>query len=215
VSIDTTSVTVLVSQANGGSQQAWNAIVDRYASLVWSICQRFRLSEADAADVSQTVWLRLVEQLPSLREAAALPGWLSTTTRRECIKVSKQGQRSGVGWEDMFENMAADEDTTSLDAELLAAERRAMVREGFTQLPEHCQKLLALLVEEDHEGYARISERLDMPVGSIGPTRSRCLDKLRSCPALATWLGADIPSAAATRPAGRRTTEGPQGGRHV
>lgn len=204
---DTSSVTVLVSQANGGSQQAWNAIVDRYASLVWSICQRFRLSEADAADVSQTVWLRLVEQLPSLREAAALPGWLSTTTRRECIRVSKLSQRTGGGYEDMVENLPADEDATAVDAELLAAERRALVREGLAQLPPHCQKLLALLVDGEQRGYAQISQALQMPVGSIGPTRARCLGKLRESPALASWLGSGSSALG--------TIDRPQGGSHV
>lgn len=193
MSAEAVPVTILVSQANGGSQQAWNAIVDRYASLVWSICRRFRLSESDAADVSQTVWLRLVEQLPSLREAAALPGWLSTTTRRECIKVSQGAQRSGASFDDAFDQLPDAEESAAVDFELLAEERRVMVREGFSQIPEHCQKLLALLVDSQPRAYAEISTTLAMPVGSIGPTRARCLEKLRTCPALASWLRAESP----------------------
>ena len=179
-------VDVLVAEATAGSQEAWNAIVDRYAALVWSVCLRFRLSEADTSDVVQTVWLRTVERLSSLREPAALPGWLATTTRRECLKVLGSRQSWPLG--ELAATLPADEDTTAPDAELLAAERRAMVREAFAQLPEHCQRLLALLVSGDQPSYVEIGARLEMPVGSIGPTRSRCLDKLRACPAVARWL---------------------------
>lgn len=177
----------LVAEAADGSQAAWNAIVDRYSPLVWSICRRFRLSEADAADVSQMVWLRIVERLPSLREPAALPGWLATTTRRECLRSSSAADRRTWSLGELAGQLPADEEDTALDAELLAAERRAMVREAFAQLPEHCQRLLAVLVA-DPLPYAEVSARLDMPVGSIGPTRARCLDKLRACPAVARWV---------------------------
>lgn len=183
-------VDVLVAEATRGNQAAWNAIVDRYAALVWSICLRFRLPEADAADVVQTVWLRAVERLSSLREPAALPGWLATTTRRECIKVVS-GSRGARPLGELDATLPADEDSTAPDAELLAAERRALVREGFAQLPLHCQRLLALLVSGDPASYAEIGARLQMPVGSIGPTRSRCLEKLRACPAVARWLTAE------------------------
>jgi RNA polymerase sigma factor (sigma-70 family) len=183
-------VDVLVAEATSGNPAAWNAIVDRYAALIWSICLRFRLSEADAADVVQTVWLRTVERLSTLREPAALPGWLATTTRRECLKVAG-AVRGAQPLGELAGRLPADEETTAPDAELLAAERRAMVREAFAQLPEHCQRLLALLVSEESASYAQISARLGMPVGSIGPTRSRCLDKLRACPAVARWTSSD------------------------
>lgn len=190
VRFETAPVDVLVSEATEGNQAAWNAIVNRYAALVWSICLRFRLSESDAADVVQTVWLRTVERLSSLREPAALPGWLATTTRRECIKVAGGG-RGTQALGDLAETLPADETSTAVDAELLAAERRALVREAFAQLPAHCQRLLALLVSDEEASYAQISARLQMPVGSIGPTRSRCLDKLRACPAITRWVTAE------------------------
>jgi RNA polymerase sigma factor (sigma-70 family) len=188
--LDAAPVDVLVAEAMNGNQAAWNAIVDRYAALVWSVCLRFRLSEADAADVVQTVWLRTVERLSTLREPAALPGWLATTTRRECLKVAG-AVRGAQPLGELAGTLPADEETTAPDVELLAAERRAMVREAFAQLPEHCRKLLALLVSEDSASYAQISSRLGMPVGSIGPTRSRCLDKLRACPAVARWTNSE------------------------
>ena len=187
MSLASAPVDVLVAEATGGNQAAWNAIVDRYAALVWSVCLRFRLSESDAADVVQTVWLRAVERLSSLREPAALPGWLATTTRRECIKVAS-GSRGSWPLGELAATLPADEESTAPDAELLAAERRALVREGFAQLPVHCQRLLAMLVSGDTLSYAEIGARLEMPVGSIGPTRSRCLDKLRACPAVARWM---------------------------
>ncbi len=183
-------IDVLVAEATEGNQAAWTVIVDRYAALVWSICVRFRLSESDAADVVQTVWLRTVERLSTLREPAALPGWLATTTRRECIKASGSGRTSWPLGE-LAATLPADEDSTAPDVELLAAERRAMVREAFAQLPEHCRRLLALLVSDEQHSYADISARLHISVGSIGPTRGRCLDKLRACPAVARWRTAE------------------------
>lgn len=177
----------LVALALRDNQSAWKAIVDRYAALVWSVCSSFRLSQDDAADVSQTVWLHAVEHLSSLRNAAALPGWLKTTTRNECLKVVSAAKRTTSGSATLLESRA-DIDSPELDAALLAAEKRAAIREGFAQLPRHCQRLLHLLMTEDRPSYAEISTRLDMPVGSIGPNRSRCLDKLSHCPALVRWL---------------------------
>src|ERR1700748_1105653 len=84
---DASVIADLVSRAKNGEQQAWDALVERYAPLIWSICRHFRLETADAEDVGQAVWRKLVTHLDHLREAAALPGWLATTTRRECGRV--------------------------------------------------------------------------------------------------------------------------------
>ncbi|MDQ1535676.1 MAG: hypothetical protein QOE58_69 [Actinomycetota bacterium] len=181
-------VGVLISAAVSGNQEAWNAIVNRYAAVVWSVCRQFRLSQADAADVSQTVWLRAVESLSSLREPAALPGWLATTTRRECIRATNTASRQPWSLEDQVHEPPADEESTALDVGLLEAERRAMVREALAELPAQCQRLLTMVFGEDPRPYAEISSRLSMPAGSIGPTRSRCLDKLRTCPTFVKWL---------------------------
>ena len=86
---DDPSITDLVTCAAHGDEQAWDALVERYAPLVWSICRRYQLSDADTHDVSQSVWLSLVSHLSKLRDPAALPGWLATTTRRECTKVRR------------------------------------------------------------------------------------------------------------------------------
>jgi RNA polymerase sigma factor (sigma-70 family) len=91
---DAPSVTDLVTQARNGDKPAWDALVDRYAPLVWSICRRYRLVGADADDAGQAVWLRLVDQVGQIRDPAALPGWLATTTRRECGRIVRAARRT-------------------------------------------------------------------------------------------------------------------------
>ena len=180
----------LVARAKDGDDQAWDALVERYAPLVWSICRRHRLGRADANDVAQSVWLRLVDQLDRVREPAALPGWLATTTRRECLRVScaARGPHASIYPLDV-ENLP-DRWAGPADQELLAAERHAALREAFSQLPSHGQQLLALLIADPPVPYADISTRLGIPVGSIGPTRSRYLNKMRRHPAIAALLNA-------------------------
>jgi RNA polymerase sigma factor (sigma-70 family) len=175
----------LVSAARGGDRQAWDALVERYAPLVWSICRRYRLSHADAEDVGQSIWLRLVDQLDQIREPAALPGWLSTTTRRECQRVQSHTLTYTLDAGDIRDERA------SAEQELLAAERQAALREAVTQLPPDGQQLIALLVADPPVPYAEISARLGIPVGSIGPTRGRCLDRMRQHPAIAALITAE------------------------
>ena len=167
-----------------------DALIERYAPLVWSICRRHRLGRADADDVAQSVWLRLVDQLDRVSEPAALSGWLATTTRRECIRVlsAASGLHATVYTLDV-ENLP-DTRAGTAEQELLAAERHAALREAFGQLPPNGQQLIALLIADPPVPYADISTRLGIPVGSIGPTRSRYLDKMRRYPAIAALLQA-------------------------
>jgi RNA polymerase sigma factor (sigma-70 family) len=185
---DDLSITDLVTCAAHGDEQAWDALVERYAPLVWSICRRYRLSDADTHDVSQSVWLGLVSHLGKLRDPAALPGWLATTTRRECGKVRLAAQAARYG---LDAEAIPDEQTGMAEQELLLAERHAALREALTRLPPSCQRLIALLTEDPPVPYAQISARLGIPVGSIGPCRSRCLDKLRRNPAIAALINTD------------------------
>lgn len=178
----------LLDHAANGSQDAWNDIVDRYGAIVWSVCRQFRLSSNDAADISQTVWLRVLESLSSLREPAAFPGWLATITRRECIRAHTATSRRPWSLAEWDVAAAAEDETTDVGAALLVAERNAMLREAFAALPAHCQELLALMFAPDPRPYAEIGARLSMPTGSIGPTRARCLEKLRTCPVVVRWL---------------------------
>jgi RNA polymerase sigma factor (sigma-70 family) len=181
------SVTDLVSAARNGDKEAWDRLVVRYAPLVWSVCLRYRLGRAQADDVSQSVWLRLVEQLDRLREPAALPGWLVTTTQRECLRAQNAARRELPLGPVLDEDMP-DQQTPTADRELLEAERRVALREAFTHLPPDCQQLISFLVQDPPVPYKEISARLGIPVGSIGPTRRRCLDKLRRYPAVAALI---------------------------
>ncbi len=178
----------LVTRARNGDMQAWDALVERYAPLIWSICRRHRLGRADADDVGQSVWLRLVDQLDRVRDPVALPGWLATTTRRECVRVlsAAQGPHATVYALDV--ESIPDQRAGTAEQKLLAAERHAALREAFGQLPPHGPQLLALLIADPPVPYADISAQLGIPVGSIGPTRSRYLDKIRRHPAIAALL---------------------------
>jgi len=180
----------LVTRARSGDKQAWDALVERYAPLVWSICRRHRLSRADAEDVGQSVWLRLVEQLDNLRNPAALPGWLATTTQRECCRVLRTTRPQATGPGQDAESIP-DEQTAIAEEELLTAERHGALLDAFTRLPPRSQQLLALLIEDPPVPYAKISAALGIPIGSIGPTRRRCLEMLRRDPVIAALINAD------------------------
>ena len=188
-------VTDLVARARNGDQQAWDALIERYAPLVWSICRRYRLDRADAEDVGQTVWLRLVNHLDRLRDPDALPGWLATTTRRKCLQALETAHRTDTLGLILDTQDVPDQHAATAEQELLAAERRATLREAFTSLPPHCQRLLALLIQDPPVSYTEISARLGISIGSIGPIRSRCLDKLRRHPAIAALIHAEADSA--------------------
>jgi RNA polymerase sigma factor (sigma-70 family) len=192
---DDPQVTDLVTRARNCDQQAWNALVERYAPLIWSICRRHQLSAADTEDVGQVVWLRLVDQLDNLRDPAALPGWLATTTRRECFRIQRTAGRPSAVRQVLDENIP-DKQAAAADHELLVTERNAALREAFSRLPPGSQRLLALLIADPQVRYAEISARLGISVGSIGPSRSRCLDKLRHDPAIAALINTEAASAA-------------------
>jgi RNA polymerase sigma factor (sigma-70 family) len=181
----------LVTRARCGDKESWDALVERYAPLIWSICHRYQLSRTDAEDVGQSVWLRLVDQLNKLHDPAALPGWLATTTRRECWRVLRatRGPHAPAYRLDA-ENLPAQQDGGA-EQELIEAERHAALREAFTQLPEDGQRLIALLIADPPLPYAEISAQLGIPVGSIGPNRGRCLDKMRRYPAIAALINSE------------------------
>ena len=178
-------MTDLVTRASTGDQQAWDALVERFAPLTWSICRRYRLADADAQDVGQTVWLQLVDHLDAIREPAALPGWLATVTRRECLRVLGAARGQLAAERELGVEIRSDEQAETVERELLAAERHAALRDAFSDLPPRWRQLMVLLIQDPPVPYAEISARLGIPVGSVGPYRSRCLAKLRRHPAIA------------------------------
>jgi RNA polymerase sigma factor (sigma-70 family) len=166
----------LVGLAARGDHVAWEELVARYERLVWGVARSHRLVDADAADVFQTTWLRLLEHLDDLRNPDALSGWLATTARHECLRVLRQQARQ-IPTED--DRMPEETVPAALDERLLAAERDAALWRAFGTLSGRCQALLRMLACDPPPSYDDVSYALGMPVGSIGPTRGRCLVSLR------------------------------------
>jgi RNA polymerase sigma factor (sigma-70 family) len=193
---DDSVVINLVARARDGDQRAWNEIVDRYAPLVWSICNRYKLSRQDIDDISQTVWLLLVEQLGNLRQPAALPGWLATTTQRECFRVLRAARRYDYSGPPGESQMSGDPPPLMIEQEIIAAELNAALRAAFALLPARCRHLLSMLITDPSLSYAEISAALPVPIGSIGPQRARCLDRLRRSPFLNVLSDRDVPDSA-------------------
>src|ERR1700759_5442731 len=140
------TVSDLVARAKDGDRQAWDALVERYAPLIWAICRRHRLSQGDADDVAESVWLRLVDQLDKVRDPAALPGWLATTARRECLRVlyMSHGPNASMYAKDV--ETLPDERLGLAEQGLLAAERQAALRGAFAPLPRCGPPAVSLLL---------------------------------------------------------------------
>jgi len=186
---DDPSVTALVCRVRDGDQVAWDELIERYSPLVWSICVRYQLARPDIDDVGQSVWLLLVEQIGRLREPAALPGWLATTTRRECLRILRAARRPDQVELPPEGQLPSDPDAAMIEQEIIVAERDAALRAAFAELPPSCHELLSMLMSDPPCAYADISATLGIPVGSIGPTRARCLNRLRRSPHLTAVLG--------------------------
>jgi RNA polymerase sigma factor (sigma-70 family) len=168
----------LVIRAAAGDQVAWSRLVDNYSRLVWAVTRSFRLSDSDASDVSQVVWLRLLEHINRV-DPVRVGAWLVVTTRRECLRVLAFRKRVLLTYEPVaFESVPGD--SPEPDADLLADERAVDVRRALESLPDRWQQMLGMLMADPPAPYAEISERLAIPIGSIGPIRGRCLNKLRT-----------------------------------
>jgi RNA polymerase sigma factor (sigma-70 family) len=167
----------LVEAASAGEPQAWRELIDRYAVLIRSVARSHRLSDADADDVAQLTWLRAVEHIGRLHDPDRFGAWVGTTARHECLRVLS-GRKRVVPTSDEVSNpmFATFVDQDEIE---LAAERRAAVRQALNVLPDKQRTLLTLLHSEREPSYDAISAELGMPVGSIGPTRGRALERLR------------------------------------
>jgi RNA polymerase sigma factor (sigma-70 family) len=166
----------VVIEARAGSSEAWHTLVQRFGGLVAAIARRCRLNDADVAEVSQTTWLRLVENIDRIQQPERLGAWLATTSRRESLRIATR--RAVVSDTDAMYLMADDE-LDPLDHELLKEEQVRAIRLAAEKLPPRCQRLLGLLMGDLDLPYTEIAEQLSMPIGSIGPTRGRCLEHLR------------------------------------
>ncbi len=183
---DDRTTTELVAGALAGDERAWAEIVRRHTGLVLARARQFRLGPQQTEDVAQTVWLNLLEHLAELREPEALPGWISTATRHECLRVVNLARRS-VPVDPSTGRLDVPDDT-GLDAELLRSEREAALRAALAELPAHQRDLLVLLSTDPPPSYQEISVRLGIPVGSIGPTRQRGLARLRRTDSIRAYL---------------------------
>jgi len=167
----------LVRAAGDGDAQAWNALVEQFSGLVWAVVRGHRLRDADAADVVQTTWLRLVEHLDAIRDADRVGAWLVTTARRESLRVLQRGSRQ-LPTEDV--GLEVGDPVPGPEALAVAADSDRALWRGLAQLPQRCRTLLRVLAADPPPSYAAVSAGLGLPIGSIGPTRARCLAQLRA-----------------------------------
>ncbi|HEX8871030.1 MAG TPA: sigma-70 family RNA polymerase sigma factor [Lentzea sp.] len=177
---DAMSMNILVGRAVQGDESAWNTIVRSYTPLVRSICRRYGLSPADSDDAVARVWMHLLADIGRIREPAALPGWLGTTTRRECHAVWRAARDTTLDDDEIVHSALP-----AADAGLLAEEQRIVLREAVSSLTEQERTLLSMLFSDPPVGYEEISAKLGMKRGSIGPTRQRILRRLRKAE---VWL---------------------------
>jgi RNA polymerase sigma factor (sigma-70 family) len=172
---------MMLAAAGDGDEEAWEALVSRFERLVWATARSHRLASPDAADVCQTTWLRLVENLDRIHDPDRLGAWLVTTAKRECLRVLRlRGRELATDSDATFDTRRQD----PVSEAIIAAERDGALVRALEALDERCRVLLRLLSAVPSPSYRDIGAALEMPVGAIGPTRERCLQKLRRRPEL-------------------------------
>jgi RNA polymerase sigma factor (sigma-70 family) len=168
----------LVKRATDGDDRAWERLVSQYEKLIWSLTRQFRLGDSDAEDVAQTAWLRLIENIDRIERPDRIGSWLATTVRRECLRRLEAGKRAVfVDDEGAFDAVISY--LPGADERVLTEDRAREVRDALARLPRRWRRMLDLLMADPPVSYAEISTELGLPVGSIGPTRGRCLNRLR------------------------------------
>ena len=177
-SLQTASVATLVMRARKGDPGAWEELVARFGGMIAATGRRYRLGAPDVAELQQTTWLRLVENLHRIEQPERVGGWLATTARRESLQLLKRAAKYHGGADEMLANMP-DRHLPEPDARPIAEERDVVLRAAWGRLKPRCHELLSLLMTDDPLEYKDLSALLQMPVGSIGPTRQRCLEHLR------------------------------------
>jgi RNA polymerase sigma factor (sigma-70 family) len=167
----------LVAAADAGDEGAWATLVKRFSGLVWSVVRAHGLGGADAADVCQTTWLLCVEHLGSVRQPESLGAWLATTARHESLRVLRRSFRQVPT--DVDIDAPVEDDLAAIDARSAADEQRRALWSAFERLSPPCQSLLRVFMADPPPSYNEVAAALEMPIGSIGPTRGRCLERLR------------------------------------
>jgi RNA polymerase sigma factor (sigma-70 family) len=176
--------TRLLECAAHGMESAWQDIVKRFSPLISTVCRRHGISGVDIQDVAGEVWLRLLANARTIRDPEALPGWLLTTTRNECLRLLHTRSRqipTDTG-------LSGEPCQPGLDARLIDDERRHAARQALAHLSQRDRQLLAMLFSDPPTPYKEISAALGIPVGAIGPTRARCLARARRTPAVAALV---------------------------
>ena len=176
-SLRSATVAILVEKARDGDGGAWEELVGRFGGMIAATGRRYRLTPSDVAELQQTTWLRLVENLHRIEQPERVGGWLATTARRESLQLLRRAAKYRSGADQLLANMP-DRHLPEPDARPIAEERETVLRAAWDRLKPRCQDLLSLLINDDPLGYKDLSQLLQMPVGSIGPTRARCLEHL-------------------------------------
>jgi RNA polymerase sigma factor (sigma-70 family) len=168
----------LVSLCLKGDAQAWEAMIMRYRRLIYSVPVRFGFTSADASDVFQAVCVKLLEHLHEVKDESKVSSWLITTTTRQCLHVKSLKQRE-AGSDEEFEEPPDPGD--NLEEVRIMTEQQQTVRQAVDQLSDRCRSLIEMLYFDQRSlSYDEIGQIMGMPVSSIGPTRARCLEKLRT-----------------------------------
>lgn len=175
--------TQLLECAAHGMESAWREIVKRFSPLIFAICHRYGISGVDSQDVAGEVWLRLLANAKEIRDPNALPGWLRTTIRNECLGLLRSRNRQIPTDTELLSEPYQPE----FDADLIGAERHRAAREALSHLSQRDRQLLSMLFCDPPIPYKEISATLGIPVGAIGPTRARCLSRARRTPAVAAF----------------------------
>jgi RNA polymerase sigma factor (sigma-70 family) len=186
-------IRALLEAVAGGDAEAWERLVTRFERLLWSVARGFHLSDAETEDVVQTTWLKLLENVDRIKDPERLGGWLATTTRNECLQRLRRARRESVVPEP--ESLTdVPSSNPPVDHDLLLAERDAALWRALDSLPDRCRHLLRVLSTSPELSYAEIAALLDIPIGSIGPRRGRCLAQLHALVRDDDLLGDDTQS---------------------
>ena len=167
-----------MARARNGDQTCWDALVARHGGRVWAVARAHRLSAADADDVFQVTFLRLVTHIDTIRDPSRVGAWLKTTARHECLRILRKSNRTVPSGDDEILD-SPDPFLPPIEARLEADERQVALHAAIERLSEQCQRLLRVLMADPEPSYEEVGQALDMPIGSIGPTRGRCLQRLR------------------------------------